>query len=187
MSLLLTTTLTVLKIVLTVRGCKELQDHLLQCEDVCNHVTGQEFPSLVGLKFWEGNVFCCCILSSLPPPRHTLCAECTRSLATCDILSNCLPSRDQCRPPAPLFLPLCGGSTFHKGGKIAAFPLSHPPLRSPARPSDMWPLSHSSTAAAAAYLSEGEQSEVYVSVRPLRPDLPRSLAHSSRPICAISI
>ena len=186
MSLLLTTTLTVLKIVLTVRGCKELQDHLLQCEDVCNHVTGQEFPSLVGLKFWEGNVFCCCILSSLPP-RHTLCAECTRSLATCDILSNCLPSRDQCRPPAPPFLPLCGGSTFHKGGKIAAFPSSHTPLRSPARPSDMWPLSHSSTAAAAAYLSEGEQSEVYVSVRPLRPDLPRSLAHSSRPICAISI
>ena len=62
------------------------------------------------------------------PPWLILCAECTRSLATCDILSNCLSSHEGGTGPSPALPPatrlldtVTHHFTFHKGGKIAAF------------------------------------------------------------------
>ena len=129
---------------------------------------GEEFPSLVGFQILGRE--CLSLLYIKPPPRHTLCAERTRSLATCDILSNRLhpetvrPSASEARfssPPVTRRLrTVTQLFTFHKGGKIAAFlpMLVHVRVRPPSRyVVAIAIVCLPASLAAAAYLSRAER------------------------------
>ena len=86
----------------------------------------EEFPSLAGFRFWEGNVFRCCILN------RRLGMHCVRSarvpwrrVISCQTVSRDRPrpspARSSFSPATRLLHTVTHLFTFHKGGKIAAF------------------------------------------------------------------